>query len=48
MGPEHAVFMQNNPAGFDPYVGALGAERVMVGFPSSGGLGKDRAVRPCS
>lgn len=31
------LFLQNNPAGFAEYIKALGAERVMAGFPSSGG-----------
>lgn len=39
------LFLQNNPAGFDEYVDALGAERVMVGFPSLGGERCDPVMR---
>ncbi len=35
------LFLQNNPSGFDQYIEALGAQRVMVGFPTSGGWRKD-------
>jgi len=39
------LFLQNNPAGFTEYIEALGAERVMVGFPSSGGARKGAVMR---
>jgi 2-dehydropantoate 2-reductase len=39
------LFLQNNPTGFDEYVTALGAERVMIGFPSSGGVRQDPVMR---
>ena len=35
------LFLQNNPSGFQEYIEALGAQRVMVGFPTSGGWRKD-------
>jgi 2-dehydropantoate 2-reductase len=39
------LFLQNNPAGFDEYIAALGAGRVMLGFPSSGGVRHDPVMR---
>jgi 2-dehydropantoate 2-reductase len=39
------LFLQNNPTGFDEYVAALGAKRVMVGFPSAGGERRDPVMR---
>lgn len=39
------LFLQNNPAGFAEYIEALGAERVMAGFPSSGGERKGAVMR---
>lgn len=47
-GNPHAhtvLFLQNNPAGFEEYTDALGAERVMVGFPSLGGERHDPVMR---
>jgi 2-dehydropantoate 2-reductase len=39
------LFLQNNPSGFDEYVAALGAERVMAGFPLAGGERRDPVMR---
>ena len=39
------LFLQNNPSGFGEYIRALGAERVMAGFPSSGGERRDPVMR---
>ena len=39
------LFLQNNPAGFGEYTAALGAERVMAGFPSFGGERRDPTMR---
>ena len=39
------LFLQNNPAGFGVYLDALGADRVMVGFPSLGGERHDPVMR---
>jgi 2-dehydropantoate 2-reductase len=39
------VFMQNNPSGFDAYAAALGAERVMAGFPVAGGVRRGHVTR---
>ncbi len=39
------LFLQNNPAGFAEYIEALGAYRVMVGFPSSGGVRNGPVMR---
>ncbi len=39
------LFMQNNPSGFDSYVAALGAERVMAGFPVAGGERRGHVMR---
>jgi 2-dehydropantoate 2-reductase len=39
------LFVQNNAAGFDEQIAALGAERVMVGFPVMGGQRSDPVMR---
>ncbi len=39
------LFLQNNAAGFADYVDALGAERVMAGFPTAGGQRLDPVMR---
>lgn len=39
------LFLQNNPAGFDAYTSALGAGRVMAGFPVMGGQRDDPVMR---
>jgi 2-dehydropantoate 2-reductase len=36
------VFMSNNAAGYQAYVDVVGAERVMIAFPSAGGEVVDR------
>jgi 2-dehydropantoate 2-reductase len=41
----NVVFLQNNPSGFEAYVSALGAERVMAGFPVAGGARRGHVVR---
>jgi 2-dehydropantoate 2-reductase len=38
------LFMMNNAAGPDEFIQALGAERVLIGFPSSGGMRKGDAI----
>jgi ketopantoate reductase len=39
------LFLQNNAAGFADYTAALGAGRVMAGFPSFGGQRRDPVMR---
>ncbi len=39
------LFLQNNAAGFDDYADTLGADKVMVGFPASGGERQDPVMR---
>lgn len=39
------LFLQNNSAGFADYTAALGAGRVMAGFPSFGGERRDPVMR---
>jgi 2-dehydropantoate 2-reductase len=38
------VFVVNNPLGYSKYIDELGAERVMIGFPSAGGERKNGVV----
>jgi 2-dehydropantoate 2-reductase len=39
------LFLQNNPAGFETYTAALGAGRVLAGFPVMGGQRLDPVMR---
>jgi ketopantoate reductase len=39
------LFLQNNPGGSDDYIKALGSQRVMAGFPTSGGERRDPVMR---
>jgi 2-dehydropantoate 2-reductase len=41
----NVLFMMNNAAGPDQFVQALGAERVMIGFPSSAGSRDGHVIR---
>lgn len=38
------VFVVNNPGGYQKYIDIVGADRVMLGFPSAGGERKDGTV----
>jgi 2-dehydropantoate 2-reductase len=38
------VFVVNNPLGYDKWIEAVGRERVMIGFPSAGGVRKNGEV----
>jgi 2-dehydropantoate 2-reductase len=38
------VFVVNNPSGYDKWIEAVGRERVMIGFPSAGGVRKNGEV----
>ena len=38
------VFVINNPLGYDKWVKSVGIERVMIGFPSAGGVRKNGEV----
>jgi 2-dehydropantoate 2-reductase len=41
---ENIVFVVNNPSGYDEWAGAIGKERIMLGFPAAGGERKDGVV----
>jgi 2-dehydropantoate 2-reductase len=43
-GSPNIVFIVNNPSGFEEWVNAVGAKRLMIGFPSAGGERKDGTV----
>lgn len=43
-GTPNVLFLMNNPDGPDAAVGALGAERVLQGFPCAGGMREGRVV----
>ena len=38
------VFVVNNPSGYDKWIEAVGIERIMIGFPSAGGVRKNGEV----
>jgi 2-dehydropantoate 2-reductase len=43
-GSKNIVFIVNNPSGFEEWKNAVGAKRLMIGFPSAGGERKDGVV----
>jgi 2-dehydropantoate 2-reductase len=38
------VFVVNNPLGYDRWIEAVGRERILIGFPSAGGVRKNGEV----
>jgi 2-dehydropantoate 2-reductase len=39
------VFVVNNPLGYDKWIEAVGRKRIMIGFPSAGGVRENGKVR---